>query len=164
MEIERSSLPGVGVSYSFVTRDGRRLGVICHPDGSRDLTLYDHDDPDSVGAATTLSTLEAHHLAEVLRSTAVIDLIPDGEQDPDQDTVTVARLPIPAGSGYDGRTLNSLGRQHSCVVAILRDGNPQLHPEQRWRLRHGDTLVTIGTRRAIDHLGRVLAGDTTTAV
>lgn len=163
MEIERIPLPGVGVSYSFRTADGHRLGVICHAGGKRNLVLYDHDDPDSVTSVTALSELEAHHLAEVLRSTAVIDLVPDEEQDLDPAALTVARLPIPAGSGYDGRPLNSLGGDHTVVVAILRDDHAWLHPEHRRHLRYGDTLVAVGTHRAVDHLARVIAGDAATS-
>ncbi|WP_157743287.1 cation:proton antiporter regulatory subunit [Micromonospora coriariae] len=65
--------------------------------------------------------------------------------------------PIPAGSDYDGRPLDSLGTD-AAVVAILRDGHRILNPDMRRTLRYGDTLVTVGTRTAIDHLGRVIAG------
>jgi TrkA domain protein len=159
MEIERIALPSVGVSYSFVTGDGTRLGVICHPNGARDITLYDRDDPTDACAAAALSQLEAHHLANLLGATSVIDLMPDDDADP--DAVTVARLPIPAGSDYDGRSLKSL-HSDAVVVAVLRDGHPLLNPDTRRTLRYGDTLITIGTRTAIDHLGRVIAGDATT--
>ncbi|MEV1072607.1 cation:proton antiporter regulatory subunit [Micromonospora parva] len=155
MEIERIALPGVGVSYSFVTGDGTRLAVICHPNGARDIALYDRDDPSDVRAAATLSPVAAHHLANLLAATAVIDVVPDGGAD--VDAVTVARVPVPAGSDYDGRPLGSL-RTDAVVVAILRDGHHDLRPDARRALRYGDTLVAVGTRDAIDHLGRAVAG------
>ncbi|MEU7847659.1 cation:proton antiporter regulatory subunit [Micromonospora parva] len=155
MEIERIALPGVGVSYSFVTGDGTRLGVICHPNGARDIVLYDRDDPTDVRAAATLSPLAAHHVADLLAATSVIDLVP--EDGPDVDAVTVARVPVPAGSDHDGRPLGSL-RTDAAVVAILRDGRPVIRPDARWVLRYGDTLVAVGTHDAIDQLGRAVTG------
>ncbi|MFE0531399.1 cation:proton antiporter regulatory subunit [Micromonospora parva] len=155
MEIERIALPGVGVSYSFVTGDGTRLGVICHPNGARDIVLYDGDDPTDVRAAAALSPLAAHHVANLLAATPVIDLVPD--RGPDVEAVTVARVPVPAGSEQDGRPLGSL-RTDAVVVAVLRNGHPVLRPDARWVLRYGDTLVAVGARDAIDQLGRAVAG------
>lgn len=129
--------------------------MICHPNGARDIALYDRGDPTDVRAAAALSPLEAHHLATLLAATSVIDLVPDG--DADVDAVTVARVPIPAGSDYDGRPLKSL-RSDAAVVAVVRDGHPTLNPDSRWALRYGDALITVGTRDAIDHLARVVAG------
>lgn len=129
--------------------------MICHPNGARDLAVYDRDDPTDVRAAAALSPLEAYHLANLLAATSVIDLVPDG--DADVDAVTVARVPIPAGSDYDGRPLKGL-RSDAAVVAIARGGHPTLNPDGGWPLRYGDTLIAVGTRDAIDHLARVVAG------
>lgn len=133
--------------------------MICHPNGARDIALYDRDDPTEVRAAAALSPLEAHHLANLLAATSVIGLVSDG--DVDVDAVTVARVPIPAGSDYDGRPLGSLGAA-AVVVAVLRDGHPIVKPDTRQALRYGDTLVVVGTRDTIDHLGRVVTGGLTT--
>ena len=45
-EIDETELPGIGVRREFTTRGGMRLGVIATRTGSRDLLLYDRDDPD----------------------------------------------------------------------------------------------------------------------
>ncbi|WP_130401063.1 cation:proton antiporter regulatory subunit [Micromonospora violae] len=155
MEIERITLPSVGVSYSFVTGDGTRLGVICHPNGARDIALYDRDDPADTRAAVALSPLEAHHLVSLLDATPVVDLMADS--DADLAAVTVAQVPIPAGGDFDGRPLRSL-RSDAAVVAIVRDGHLTLNPDGGWTLRYGDTLIAVGTRDAIDHLAHVVAG------
>ncbi len=46
MEIEETKLPGIGLRHDFVTHAGRRLGVVSHRDGERDLVVYDPADPD----------------------------------------------------------------------------------------------------------------------
>ncbi|NUR92910.1 MAG: potassium transporter TrkA, partial [Nonomuraea sp.] len=46
MEVEQTALPGIGLRHDFTTRAGRRVGVISHRTGRRDLVIYDQDDPD----------------------------------------------------------------------------------------------------------------------
>jgi TrkA domain protein len=47
MDIQETTLPGVGLRHDFTTRDGRRLGVVSYRSGRRDLLLYDPDDVDT---------------------------------------------------------------------------------------------------------------------
>jgi TrkA domain protein len=41
MQVHGATLPGVGWRFELTTRDGRRLGVVAHRSGQRDLVVYD---------------------------------------------------------------------------------------------------------------------------
>jgi len=41
VEVERTALPGIGLRHVFTTSNGRRLGVVSHRSGRRDLVVYD---------------------------------------------------------------------------------------------------------------------------
>ena len=45
MELERTALPGLGVSYAFATAEGQRVGVVAHLSGRRELMSYDPRTP-----------------------------------------------------------------------------------------------------------------------
>lgn len=68
MQIERTPLPGVGVSYTFNTKEGQRLGVILHHGGHRELLIFDRGDRQRVDWSTTMDELAAHHLAGLLHN------------------------------------------------------------------------------------------------
>ena len=45
VRVEQTALPGIGVRHDIVTETGRRIGVVSHRDGRRDLILYDRRRP-----------------------------------------------------------------------------------------------------------------------
>ncbi|MER7443984.1 potassium transporter TrkA [Micromonospora avicenniae] len=65
MNIERTTLPGIGVRQTFTTDQGRRIGIVEYQAGDRrDVVHDDPDDPDRMitlaltrGEATALATL-----------------------------------------------------------------------------------------------------------
>ncbi|MFG2044231.1 potassium transporter TrkA [Dactylosporangium sp. NPDC048998] len=71
MNVERSSLPGIGRSYRFTTAQGRCVGVIVHRnDGRYDLAINDPDNADR-GCSIRLTRVEAATLAGLL---SIVDL------------------------------------------------------------------------------------------
>jgi K+/H+ antiporter YhaU regulatory subunit KhtT len=66
VHVEQTALPGIGVRHELVTESGRRVGVVCHRDGHRDLVLYDPEDPDSCQIDVRLTHHEAEAVADVL--------------------------------------------------------------------------------------------------
>jgi len=66
MDIEETRLPGIGLRHDFVTRTGRRLGIVSQRNGERDLVVYDPDDPDACSTSIVLSDEESDALAELL--------------------------------------------------------------------------------------------------
>jgi TrkA domain protein len=47
IHIEKVDLPGIGIRHDLVTEGGRRISVVSHRDGERDLGLFEVDDPDA---------------------------------------------------------------------------------------------------------------------
>ncbi len=65
-EIHEVKLPGVGVRYEFETSEGRRIGVVSHRTGLREIYVSRKDDPDEFNRALGLSPEDARTLAELL--------------------------------------------------------------------------------------------------
>ena len=59
VEIEQTALPGIGLRHEFTTRSGRRIGIVSHRTGRRDLVIYDPDDPDRACETVKLNDEEA---------------------------------------------------------------------------------------------------------
>lgn len=70
-EIEETELPGIGVRREFTTRGGMRLGVIATRTGTRDLLLYDRDDPDVCRSVVPLDEKDSDVLADLLGADVV---------------------------------------------------------------------------------------------
>src|SRR3712207_8549515 len=54
-------------SHAITTARGRRLGVVSHHMGRRDLVIYDKDDSDTAIVSVALTSEEANALAELDR-------------------------------------------------------------------------------------------------
>lgn len=155
MIIERTVLPGIGMCHTAVTVRRQRLGVVCHESGRRDLVLYHPHDPERAAHAVVLEPAEARHVAEMLAATVAIDHIGD----PQQHTLAVACVRLPADSAYDGLSLQELSTGwHGGlkVIAVIRRGHITADPQPDHVLHRGDTLVTAGEHAAITALAELL--------
>ncbi|MEV6367065.1 potassium transporter TrkA [Micromonospora musae] len=66
MDIERTTLPGIGVRQTFTTDQGRRIGIVEYQvGGHRDVVHDDPDDPDRM-ITLSLTRTEATALATLL--------------------------------------------------------------------------------------------------
>ena len=45
MDVEQFALPGIGLRFEITTKAGRRIGVVSHRSGLRELVIYDPEDP-----------------------------------------------------------------------------------------------------------------------
>ncbi|MEV4703193.1 potassium transporter TrkA [Actinoplanes sp. NPDC049316] len=63
----------MGVTYVLTTAEGRRIGVVTHLGGRRDLVAYDPDDPDSAQSVAALTETEARTVAELLGGPVYVD-------------------------------------------------------------------------------------------
>lgn len=71
--IEETGLPGVGVRHDFVTSAGRRIGMITHRTGHRELLIYAADDPDACIDTVRLEEEDARALDELLGASRVTE-------------------------------------------------------------------------------------------
>ena len=72
-EITEVKLPGVGIRYEFETAERRRIGVISHRTGLREIYVSRPDDPDECKTVLELTPDDARTLAELLGATRVAE-------------------------------------------------------------------------------------------
>ncbi|CAJ63166.1 conserved hypothetical protein; putative TrkA domain [Frankia alni ACN14a] len=132
--------------HDFQTRSGRRLGVVSHHHGRRDLVIYDPDDPDSSRDSIALTAEESDALSELLGAPHIVEKLADissafaglvGEQ--------IAILP---DSPFAGRPLGDTQartRTGASIVAVVRDQIVHASPRPDFRFEAGDIVVVVGT-------------------
>ncbi len=159
VNVEVTPLPGIGTRQDFVSRTGRRIGVITYRDGHFDLIVSKQDDPDSCVASIPLTVEESAALANLLGAPHLVAQLE--EQHREVTGVTTRQLPLAPGAPYDGRTLGDTAlrtRTAVSVVAVVRGGTVHPSPRPDFVLRAGDMLVTVGTAeglaKAVDVLDR----------
>lgn len=156
-EIHEVKLPGVGVRYEFETKEGKRLGVISHRTGLREIYVSSADDPDEFKRVLGLSPDDARTLAELLGATRVAQQLSELQQR--IEGLVIDWLPLRADSVYVGRTIGDTRlrtRTGVSVVALVRgeDAVPAPGPEDT--LASGDYLVVVGTARGVEQAVELL--------
>jgi TrkA domain protein len=158
--VEQTALPGIGVRHDLITESGRRLGVVSHRSGRRDLVLYDRDDPDACVASIPLTDDEAEALADFLGASLMLGQLAGLRQQ--AAGLLTEQLPIQPSSPYTGRRLGDTRirtRTSASVVAVLRDREVIPSPGPEFVFAAGDVVVVVGTRDALDAVMRILADD-----
>ena len=156
-EIREVKLPGVGVRYEFETAERKRIGVISHRTGLREIYVSRADDPDEFKRVLELSPDDARTLAELLGATRVAQQLADLQQR--IEGLVIDWLPVRGDSFYVGRTIGDArirSRTGVSVVAIVRgdDAVPAPGPDQP--LHSGDYLVVVGTARGVEQAVELL--------
>jgi TrkA domain protein len=142
----------------MVTTSGRRLGVVTHRNGRRDLVLYDQDDPDSGTADIPLTDDEAEALADILGASLMLGQLSGLRQQ--AAGLLTEQISIPAGSPFVGRRLGDTKartRTSASIVAVLREREVIASPDPSFRFEAGDVVVVVGTRRGLDGVTAILA-------
>ncbi|MBC6468905.1 cation:proton antiporter regulatory subunit [Actinomadura alba] len=158
MDFERSALPGIGLLHVFTTRQGRRVGVVSHRSGRRDLVVYDADDPDSTSETVVLTVEEADGLAELLAASRIVERLADLERQ--VQGLVSERIPIEAGSPYDGRTLGDTRvrtRTGASIVAVVRGREVLASPTPGFAFAAGDVVVVVGTAEGTAAVADILS-------
>ena len=158
--MEQTALPGIGVRHDLVTESGRRVGVVTHRNGRRDLVLYDDEDPDACTADIPLTDDEAEALADILGASLMLGQL-SGLREQAAGLLT-EQISIPAGSPYVGRRLGDTRartRTSASIVAVLREREVIASPDPAFRFEAGDVVVVVGTRQGLDGVSRIFAGE-----
>lgn len=66
MEVNEVLLPGVGVRYDFVNRDGDHIGVLALRSGDFEVAVYGLDEPDEPTTSVRLAAEEADAVVQIL--------------------------------------------------------------------------------------------------
>ncbi|MDQ3914232.1 MAG: cation:proton antiporter regulatory subunit [Actinomycetota bacterium] len=157
-EIHEVKLPGVGIRYEFETSEGKRIGVISHRTGSREIYVSRPDDPDEMTRVLGLLPDDARTLAELLGATRIAQQLADLQQR--IEGLVIDWLPLREDSVYAGRTIGDAqirSRTGVSVVAIVRgeEAIPAPGPEQQ--LLGRDYLVVVGTARGVEQVVELLS-------
>jgi TrkA domain protein len=156
-DVEETMLPGVGVRYDFLTEGGKRIGVISHFSGRRQLLVYDRQDPDACREVLELEPDDVRTFADVLGASHVTEHLATVQQS--VKGLTIDWLPIEDGSPFAGQTLGHTqlrSRTGVSIVAIMRDNETLPSPAPDFRLASGDTAVVVGTPQGIRDASAVL--------
>ncbi|GIH23734.1 potassium transporter TrkA [Acrocarpospora phusangensis] len=145
MEIEQTALPGIGLKHEFTTHTGRRIGVVSHRTGRRDLIIYDKSDPDRACETVQLNDDEADALVELLGAPRIVQRLNALHRE--VEGLVSVQLPITPGSPYDGRAMGDAAirtRTGASVVAVVRGGQVNASPTPDFRFAAGDVVVVVG--------------------
>ena len=123
IHIEKVDLPGIGIRHDLVTEGGRRISVVSHRDGERDLGLFEVDDPDACRYSIPLNDDEAAALADVLGATkartrthaSIVAIVRDG---------AIIASPTPAEPLRAGDVIVAVGTREGLdgVARLLANG------------------------------------------
>ncbi|WP_350257702.1 cation:proton antiporter regulatory subunit [Scrofimicrobium sp. R131] len=150
IEINQEALPGIGLRDDFVTERGRRVGVISHRDGRRDLLVYAREDPDSCSETLTLSADEADALAELLGTRRVVERLASISEQ--VESLQSASVTVAQDSVLVGKTLNEVrvrARTGAAIVAVWRHQLVTVSPPSDFSIQAGDKFILIGTAEAL---------------
>ena len=159
MELEETSLPGIGLRHDFQTRSGRRVGVVSHRDGTRELVFYRADDPDAAAATVHLTTEESDTLAELLGAPRIVERL--AKLVDQVEGITSETLLVKPGSAYDGRSIADTAartRTGASIVAVSRRREVVPSPAPDFCFAGGDRVVVVGTPEGIAAVREILEG------
>ena len=156
-DVEETQLPGIGIRYDFVTGGGRRLGVLLHRTGRRELLLYGEGDPDECAATIDLGSDDARTLAEMLGASRVVEQL--ARLHLDVEGLTIDWIDIDPDAEWAGRTLREAA-VHSetgvSIVAIVGQDTAIAAPGADDVLAPGATAVAVGSSDGVVELERRL--------
>lgn len=155
--IDETRLPGIGTRVEFVTDEGRRMGVVQHHGGRREVFVCPPADPDAVQVSIRLSEDDAHSLVEALGLVSVAE--DTGDRTYEVEGLVFEWLDVIAGSPAVGQ---SIGQQRvrtrtgASIVAVMRTSGSVPAPEPSFVIEEGDTLVVAGTAAGVESVRTLL--------
>lgn len=155
--IDETRLPGIGTRIDFVTEEGRRMGVVQHHSGRREMFVCQPDDPDSTQWGLKLSEDDAHSLVDALGVLSVAEGVDDRTYG--VEGLVFGWLDVGADSLVIGQSIGDLRirtRTGASIVAVLRSAGSVPAPEPGFVIEAGDTLVAAGTDDGIEAVRSLL--------
>ncbi|GGR37176.1 cation:proton antiporter regulatory subunit [Streptomyces roseolus] len=159
MDVNEVLLPGVGLLYEFVNREGDRIGVVAQRSGDFELAVYGEADPDQARAVFRLTGEEADVLSEILGAPRIAERFADLTRE--VPGLSAGQVEVPVGTPFAGRPLGesrARTRTGASIVAIVRDEEVIPSPGPEKVLSAGDVLVVIGTREGIAAVEQLFRG------
>ncbi|WP_327045781.1 cation:proton antiporter regulatory subunit [Microbispora sp. NBC_01189] len=158
MDVEQTVLPGIGLRHEFTTRSGRRIGVVSHRTGRRDLVIYDPDDPDRACETVKLNDEEADALVELLGAPRIVQRL--NAMHREVEGLVSLQVMITPGSRYDGRPMGDAQvrtRTGASIVAVVRAGRVFASPAPDFVLTGDDIVVVVGGEESTTAVADIFA-------
>lgn len=159
MDVQETALPGIGLRHDFTTAGGRRVGVVSHRTGRRELLLYSADDPDACSEVVNLTDDEADALAELLGAARVVERI--ARLNEQVEGLVTEGVAVEPGSRYDGQRLADTQlrtRTGASIIAVTRRGEVLPMPRTDFLFQAGDVVLVVGTVEAVEAAAKLLTG------
>ena len=159
VQVEETKLPGVGVRHDFHSKYGKRVGVLTHRDGRREIYVTRTDDPDACAESITLSEEEAEAVADLLGGSTITRRLDHLTQE--VEGLAMDWVPMPPSSPYSGHPLGDTHMRTqtgASIVAVMRGGHAFPAPDPKFPLQAGDVLVVVGTPDGVRAATRLLGG------
>ncbi|HEX6419680.1 MAG TPA: cation:proton antiporter regulatory subunit [Acidimicrobiales bacterium] len=156
--VRETQIPGVGIRYELDLASGRRIGVIAHRSGRRELVLYSPRDPDAVAAEMSFTPEECKVVADLLGGTRLLESLAHVQQR--VEGLAIDWLPVPPTSAFVGGTIGDAevrSRTGVSIVAVIRGDDAFPAPGPEFRLEPDDTAVVVGTPEGIAAASALLA-------
>ncbi|MFC9898097.1 hypothetical protein ACFVMC_30775 [Nocardia sp. NPDC127579] len=80
MQVDRTTIPGLGVVHHLRTRGGARFAVLAEAGGRKHVLVYGSDAADEPSIDVALDPDEADECAQLLHSTSIFDRVARLEQ------------------------------------------------------------------------------------
>lgn len=156
--MNETHLPGVGVRHEFVTESGRRVGVIVHRDGRREVVVYDTSDPDACTSMMDLSPDDTRTMSELLGASQVTEAVAVVQQQIDGLTIEWIHLAPPSTAiGSTIREGEYRTRTGASIVAVIRGDQSVPAPDPEFAFADGDVIVAVGTVDGLNQLRSLVA-------
>lgn len=155
--IEETSLPGVGRRFDFDAEYGKRVGVITHRDGKREVFVASREDPDACAETIMLTPEEAEAVADLLGGSTVTRQVTTLTNE--IEGLAIDWITLENTTPFHARLLgDTMLRTHTgaSIVAIVRDGVAIPAPGPAQALLSGDVLVVVGTPNGVVRAARYL--------
>ncbi|WP_436925334.1 cation:proton antiporter regulatory subunit [Halosimplex amylolyticum] len=160
MTVYETEVPGVGRKFELEIDDDRRLVVVIHHDGKREVYLRPSPEADSE-RLFTLSGDEARKLGSILDGAYFQPVELDDAQVPLGEAIMEWHT-VGADADIVGATLEECAvrqRTGTSLIAIQRGGDTIPNPPADTVIEPGDTVVALGTREEHGDLAALLAAE-----
>jgi TrkA domain protein len=150
-------LPGVGVRHEFVSATGRRIVVVTHRGGRREISVSRANDPDTCDTLLTLETDDATALGEILGAPHIVESMKAMQR---IEGLAIDWLPVRAGSSAEGSTIAAgeyRTRTGTSIVAVIRGDDAVAAPEPDFSFEADDVVVAVGTTEGLEQLRALLS-------
>lgn len=160
MTVYESDLPGVGKKFEVELEDDRRLVIIIHNTGRRELYIREGDQDSEL--LFELSDRLARQVGTIMEGAYFQPIRTETIDTVLEDDTLIEWSKVTEDSPLVGETLaGSRIRQEVgvSVIAIQRGEDTITNPDPDETIRAGDTLIVIGSRESCRQLDDVVSGE-----